>query len=244
MNELYVQSYDYSGEGVVLFIDKSLDWTSFDVVKKVRALFDVRKVGHAGTLDPQATGLMIVCTGRKTKSIEQFVGLEKEYTGSCEIGVRTPSFDMETAVIELKDSTSVTEQQIEDVAKSFLGKQLQIPPMYSAIKYGGKPLYQYARSGKTVDRTEREIDVIKFEILKIHAPYVDFCIVCSKGTYIRSLVDEMGIRLGCGAALTALRRTRIGEYTVAKAKTIEQLIEWRNAHFKQEQREHEAVSIR
>jgi tRNA pseudouridine55 synthase len=243
MSESYVQSYDYSGEGVVLFIDKSLDWTSFDVVKKVRALFDVRKVGHAGTLDPQATGLMIVCTEKKTKSIEQFVGLEKEYTGSCEMGVRTPSFDMETAVSELKDSSTVTEQQIEDVAKSFLGKQLQLPPMYSAVKYGGKPLYQYARSGKTVERTEREIDVKKFEILKVHAPYVDFCIVCSKGTYIRSLVDEMGIRLGCGAALTALRRTRIGEYTVAKAKTIEQLIDWRNTHFKQEQREHEAGSI-
>ena len=243
MSESYVQSYDYSGEGVVLFIDKSLAWTSFDVVKKVRVLFDVRKVGHAGTLDPQATGLMIVCTGNKTKSIEQFVRLEKEYTGSCEMGVRTPSFDMETAVSELKDSSTVTEQQIEDVAKSFLGKQLQLPPMYSAVKYGGKPLYQYARSGKTVERTEREIDVIKFEILKVHAPYVDFCIVCSKGTYVRSLVDEMGSRLGCGAALTALRRTRIGEYTVAKAKTIEQLIEWRNTHFKQEQREHEAVSI-
>jgi tRNA pseudouridine 55 synthase len=243
MSESYVQSYDYSGEGVVLFIDKSLAWTSFDVVKKVRALFDVRKVGHAGTLDPQATGLMIVCTGNKTKSIEQFVRLEKEYTGSCEMGVRTPSFDMETAVSELKDSSSVTEQQIEDVAKSFFGKQLQMPPMYSAVKYGGKPLYQYARSGKTVERTEREIDVMKFEILKVHAPYVDFCIVCSKGTYIRSLVDEMGIRLGCGAALTVLRRTRIGEYTVAKAKTIEQLIEWRNTHFKQEQREHEACSI-
>jgi tRNA pseudouridine55 synthase len=243
MSESYAQSHDYSGDGVVLFIDKSLDWTSFDVVKKVRALFDVRKVGHAGTLDPQATGLMIVCTGKKTKSIEQFVGLEKEYTGSCEMGVRTPSFDMETAVSESKDSSTVTEQQIEDVAKSFFGKQLQLPPMYSAVKYGGKPLYQYARSGKTVERTEREIDVMKFEILKVHVPYVDFCIVCSKGTYIRSLVDEMGIRLGCGAALTALRRTRIGEYTVAKAKTIEQLIEWRNTHFKQEQREHEAVSI-
>jgi tRNA pseudouridine55 synthase len=243
MSESYVQSYDYSGEGVVLFIDKSLDWTSFDVVKKVRALFDVRKVGHAGTLDPQATGLMIVGTGKKTKSIEQFVRLEKEYPGSCKMGMRTPSFDMETAVSELKDSTSVTEHQIEDVAKSFLGKQLQLPPMYSAVKYGGKPLYQYARSGKTVERTEREIDVLKFEILKVHAPYVDFCVVCSKGTYIRSLVDEMGIRLGCGAVLTALRRMRIGEYNVTKAKTIEQLIEWRNAHFKQEQREHEADSI-
>jgi tRNA pseudouridine55 synthase len=242
MSESYVQNYDYSGDGVVLFIDKSFAWTSFDVVKKVRALFDVRKVGHAGTLDPQATGLMIVCTGRKTKSIEQFVGLEKEYTGSCEMGVRTPSFDMETAVSESKDSSAVTEQQIEDTAKSFFGKQLQLPPMFSAVKYGGKPLYKYARTGKTVERTEREIDVKKFEILKVHAPYIDFCIVCSKGTYIRSLVDEMGIRLGCGAAMTALRRTRIGEYTVAKAKTIDQLIEWRNTHFAQEQIEYEAGS--
>ncbi len=242
MSEPYVQSYDYSGEGVVLFIDKSLHWTSFDVVKKVRALFDVRKVGHAGTLDPQATGLMIVCTGKKTKNIEQFVGLEKEYIGICEMGVKTPSFDMETAVSEFKDSTAITEQQIENVAKSFFGKQLQMPPMYSAVKYGGKPLYQYARSGRTVERTERVIEIAKFEILKVHAPYVDFCIVCSKGTYIRSLVDELGIRLGCGAALTALRRTRIGEYTLAKAKTIEQLIEWRNTHFKQEQRAHEACS--
>jgi tRNA pseudouridine55 synthase len=243
MSESHEQSSEYSGEGVVLFIDKSLDWTSFDVVKKVRALFDVRKVGHAGTLDPQATGLLIVCTGKKTKSIEQFVGLEKEYTGSFEMGVRTPSFDMETAVSEVKDSSAITEQQIEDSAKSFFGKQLQLPPMYSAAKYGGKPLYKYARSGKMVERTEREIDVVKFEILNVHAPYVDFCIVCSKGTYIRSLVDEMGIRLGCGAVMTALRRTRIGDYSVGKAKTIEQLIEWRNTHFKHEQKEYEACSI-
>jgi len=243
MTESYVQSQDYAGEGAIFFVDKSLDWTSFDVVKKVRALFNVRKVGHAGTLDPQATGLMIVCTGRKTKNIEQFVGLEKEYIGSCEIGVRTPSFDTETEVSEQKDSSMVTEEQIEDVAKSFLGKQLQLPPMYSAVKYGGKPLYQYARSGKTVERTEREIDVIKFEILKVHSPYVDFCIVCSKGTYIRSLVDEMGIRLGCGATVTALRRTRIGEYTVAEAKTIEQLVEWQNTCIKQDRREYEDSSF-
>ncbi len=243
MSESFVQKYDYSGEGEILFIDKSFAWTSFDVVKKVRALFDVRKVGHAGTLDPQATGLMIVCTGKKTKSIEQFVGLEKEYTGSCEMGVRTPSFDMETAVSESKDSSAVTEQQIEEAAKSFFGKQLQLPPMYSAVKYGGKPLYKYARSGKTVERTEREIDVKKFEILNVRAPYIDFCIVCSKGTYIRSLVDEMGIRLGCGAAMTALRRTRIGEYTVAKAKTMDQLIEWRNTQFAQERIEHAVGSI-
>jgi tRNA pseudouridine55 synthase len=243
MNELLVHNNDFSGEGVVLFIDKSLDWTSFDVVKKVRVLFDVRKVGHAGTLDPQATGLMIVCTGNKTKSIEQFVGLEKEYTGSCELGVRTPSFDMETEVSEIKDSSEVTKQQIELVAKSLLGRQLQLPPMYSAVKYGGKPLYQYARSGKTVERIEREIDVTKFEILKVNAPYIEFCITCSKGTYIRSLVDEMGIRLGCGATLTALRRIRIGEFTIGKAKTIEQLIQWRNTYIIPELSEHEAGSI-
>jgi tRNA pseudouridine55 synthase len=243
MSEVQFQGYDYAGEGEVIFIDKSLDWTSFDVVKKIRSLFNVRKVGHAGTLDPQATGLLIVCTGKKTKSIDQFVGLEKEYTGSCEMGVRTPSFDMETAVSEVKDSSTITEQQIELVAKSLFGKQLQMPPMYSALKYGGKPLYQYARSGKTVERTEREIDVTKFEILDVHAPYIDFCIVCSKGTYIRSLVDEMGIRLGCGATMTALRRTRIGEFTVANAKTIDQLSEWRNIRFRQEQRDHEAGSI-
>jgi len=243
MNELYVHNNDFSGEGVVLFIDKSLDWTSFDVVKKVRVLFDVLKVGHAGTLDPQATGLMLVCTGNKTTSIEQFVGLEKEYTGSCELGVRTPSFDMETAASEIKDSSEVTQQQIEFAAKSLLGRQLQLPPMYSALKYGGKPLYQYARSGKTVQRIEREIDVSKFEILKVHAPYIEFCITCSKGTYIRSLVDEMGVRLGCGATLTALRRIRIGEFTIGKAKTIEQLIQWRNTYVIPELSEHEAGSI-
>jgi tRNA pseudouridine55 synthase len=243
MSEPYVQSYDYSGEGETLFIDKSLDWTSFDVVKKVRSLFNVRKVGHAGTLDPRATGLMIVCTGKKTKSIEQFVGLEKEYVGSCELGVRTPSFDTETAVSESKDSSAVTERQIEDAAKSFLGKQLQLPPMYSALKYGGKPLYLFARSGRTVERTEREIDIIKFEIRDVHVPAVNFCIVCSKGTYIRSLIDEFGIRLGCGATLTALRRTRIGDHTITKAKTIEQLMEWRDTYFKQNQSEYEIGSV-
>jgi len=243
MSESNIQSYDYSGEGLVLFIDKSLFWTSFDIVRKVRSIFNVRKVGHAGTLDPHATGLMIVCTGKKTKSIEQFVQLEKEYAGSCKIGIRTPSFDMETEASELKDISAVNEKQIDDIAKSLFGKQLQLPPMYSAVKYGGKPLYQYARSGKTVERTEREIDVIKFDILKFHAPYIDFCVVCSKGTYIRSLIDEMGVRLGCGATLTALRRTRIGEYNVEGSKTIEQLIEWRNKNLSQEHREHEAVSV-
>ena len=228
--EKAVQS-NFSIEGEILFLDKPLNWTSFDVVKKVRVLFDVRKVGHAGTLDPNATGLLIVCTGKKTKSIEQFVGLEKEYTGTCKIGERTPSFDTETAAHEWKDSSAVTEQQIQEAAHNSIGKQLQLPPMYSAVKYGGKPLYKYARVGRTVERVEREVIISCFDIIRIHDQYIDFCIVCSKGTYIRSLIDEFGLRLGCGATLTALRRTRIGDHSVAKALTVEQLIEWRNSLF-------------
>jgi tRNA pseudouridine55 synthase len=229
MSEENLSYRDFSIEGEVLFIDKPLNWTSFDVVKKVRVLFDIRKVGHAGTLDPNATGLLIVCTGKKTKSIEQFVGLEKEYTGTCEIGVRTPSFDTETAAHEWRDTSTVTEQQVRDVAQSFVGKRLQLPPMYSAVKYGGKPLYKYARAGRTVERMEREINVFCFKILQVRNQFVDFLIVCSKGTYIRSLIDELGMCLECGATLTALRRTRIGDHRVAQAMTIEQLMDWRNS---------------
>ena len=242
MNEENLFCHDFSIEGEVLFLDKPLNWTSFDVVKKVRVLFDVRKVGHAGTLDPNATGLMIVCTGKKTKSIEQFVGLEKEYTGTCKIGERTPSFDTETAAHEWRDSSAVTEQQIKETAQSYIGKQLQLPPMYSAVKFGGKPLYKYARVGRTVERVEREINVSCFEIISISKQYIDFCIICSKGTYIRSLIDEFGLRLGCGATLTALRRTRIGDYRVAKAMTIDQLIDWRNSISIKNQSYHEISS--
>jgi tRNA pseudouridine55 synthase len=231
MNEENSSQQNDSIEGQVLFLDKPLNWTSFDVVKKVRVLFDIRKVGHAGTLDPNATGLLIVCTGKKTKSIEQFVGLEKEYTGTCKIGERTPSFDTETAAHEWKDSSAVTEQQIKETARTYIGTQLQLPPMYSAVKYGGKPLYKYARVGRTVERVEREIHVSCFDIVDIRDQFIDFCIICSKGTYIRSLIDEFGSRLGCGATLTALRRTRIGDHSVAEAMTIEQLIEWRSPFF-------------
>jgi tRNA pseudouridine55 synthase len=229
MTEAKSVSHDFSLEGKVLLLDKPLHWTSFDVVKKVRVLFNVRKVGHAGTLDPHATGLLIVCTGRKTKSIEQFVGLEKEYTGTCKMGERSPSFDTETETHEWRDSSSVTEKQIRETAEGFIGRQFQLPPMYSAVKYGGKPLYKYARAGKTVDRVEREITISGFEIRGVRDQCVDFCIVCSKGTYIRSLIEEFGLRLGCGATLTALRRTRIGDHLVSDAMTIDQLIDWRNS---------------
>jgi len=227
MNDGNATVYDFRGEGEIMFIDKPLDWTSFDVVKKMRSLFNVRKVGHAGTLDLKATGLLIVCTGKKTKHIDQFVGMEKEYTGVCELGVRTPSFDSETSAHELKDSSDITEQKIWDVAQSLLGKQMQMPPMYSAVKYGGKPLYRYARAGKTVDRVEREIDVVEFSILGMRHPFVEYSIVCTKGTYVRSLIDEFGLRLGCGATVTELRRTRIGTYHVSNAMTMEKLMKWR-----------------
>ncbi len=145
--------------------------------------------------------------------------------------IRTPSFDTETDIHEWRDSSAITEQKIKETAQSYIGKQLQLPPMYSAVKYGGKPLYKYARAGKEVERVQREINILGFEIVNIHDLGVDFRIVCSKGTYIRSLIDEFGLRLGCGATLTALRRTRIGDYRVAEAMTIEQLINLRNSIF-------------
>jgi tRNA pseudouridine55 synthase len=207
----------------MLLIDKPLDWTSFDVVKKVRFTFQTRKVGHAGTLDPKATGLLIVCTGKRTKEIDQFVGLEKEYTGTLELGIRTPSFDSETEVSERGDSSAITDEAIFAAVAQMIGTQLQMPPMYSALKYGGRPLYRYARAGKTVVREPREILVSAFAIEAIRRPYVDFRVVCSKGTYVRTLVDDIGQKLGCGASLSALRRTRIGQFHVDDATTIEQL---------------------
>lgn len=210
-------------EGQVLLIDKPLNWTSFDVVRRVRFALSVEKVGHAGTLDPKATGLLIVCTGRKTKSFDQYAGLEKEYTGTFRLGIQTPSFDLETAVTDNKDSAGVSLEHLMEAARQFVGKQLQVPPMYSAVKHKGKPLYAIARKGKTVERQPKEIEITEFEILSFTPPEVGFRVVCSKGTYIRSLVHDVGTRLGCGAVLTALRRTRIGPYSVHDAITIEQL---------------------
>ena len=224
MNELHFKdTTSLKQEGSVLFIDKPLDWTSFDVVKKVRSATHERKVGHAGTLDPKATGLLIVCVGRMTKSIDRFVGLEKEYCGSFELGLRTPSFDSETEVSERHDWSGITADRIAALAKEFTGAQLQVPPMYSALKYGGKPLYEFARAGKVVERAEREIIITEFSVDALQLPFVDFRVVCSKGTYIRSLVDEFGQRLGCGAVLRSLRRTRIGQYNVRDAWTIEKM---------------------
>jgi tRNA pseudouridine55 synthase len=207
----------------VVLIDKPRGWTSFDAVNKLRRMFRLPKAGHAGTLDPQATGLLIVCTGRKTREVDAYVGLEKEYVGTMELGVRTPSYDSETDVVETRPLSDLTMPLIEETAAALTGLQEQEPPMYSAVKYGGKPLYAYARRGRTVERQSRTVEVKEFEIVCVKLPLVEFRVVCSKGTYIRSLVNDFGLRLGCGATLRELRRTRIGSITVAQAHSFEQL---------------------
>jgi tRNA pseudouridine55 synthase len=210
-------------EGEILFIDKPAKWTSFDVVSRVRGTFRVKKVGHAGTLDPNATGLLIICTGKKTKIIDEFSGLDKEYVATMELGARTASFDGETEVIEQKDVAHLTDEAIRAALAGFLGTQQQVAPMYSAVKHLGKPLYKYARKGREVERRPREVTVSELEVVSIALPLVTFRIVCSKGTYIRSIADECGMRLGCGAYLKELRRTRIGEHHVRDAIGVEQL---------------------
>ena len=210
-------------EGAVLLIDKPLDWTSFDVVHRVRQELRIKKVGHSGTLDPRASGLLILCTGKKTKQIETFAADDKEYVASMELGSVSDSFDSETPVTVSGDASGITAEMIGGVLVSMMGRQLQVPPMYSALKYGGQPLYKYARKGKTVVREPREIVIRECELLGFIPPLATFRMVCSKGTYVRSFVDECGQKLGCGAYLKELRRTRVGAFRVEQALTVEEL---------------------
>lgn len=208
-------------EGRVLLINKPLQWTSFDVVNKLRNKLKTKKIGHAGTLDPLATGLLIICVGKKTKQIESFMGLEKEYTGTFVLGQTTPSYDLETEVSEPKDISGVTEDAINKVIQSLTGKIQQLPPLHSAIKIGGKRAYKFARKGKEVELKHREVEVKQFEVTGIQLPQLHFRIVCSKGTYIRSLARDLGEGLGVGAYLSQLCRTRIGEHKLENALTID-----------------------
>jgi tRNA pseudouridine55 synthase len=215
--------------GEVLLVNKPKGWTSFDVVKRLRSIFRIRKIGHAGTLDPMASGLMIIVTGRKTKEIERLKGLEKEYEGVMEIGARTKSYDTETAVCERKSLEGVTEDKVVRLFKEFVGEIEQVPPMYSAVKVQGKRLYKYARRGKAVDAPPRKVSISVFEPTKILLskeddcpPEVSFRLVCSKGTYVRSLVEDFGQRLGCGAYLKSLVRKSVGEFRLSQALSIEQ----------------------
>ncbi|EOZ95582.1 tRNA pseudouridine synthase B [Indibacter alkaliphilus LW1] len=211
--------------GEVFLINKPLEWTSFDVVKKVRNALRIKKVGHAGTLDPLATGLLIVCAGRKTKSIESYMGQEKEYTGVFVIGKTTESFDLEHPVIEVADASAITLDQVKAAAAELTGDILQIPPMHSAIKVDGKRVYEAARKGHEVKMDPRPVSVSTFEITKFENPEVHFRIICSKGTYIRSLARDLGDILGVGAYMSALCRTRIGEHSLEQAEELDLLIQ-------------------
>lgn len=222
--------------GELLLINKPYGWSSFQAVNKLKhglkqhpsLLLDKKlvhlKIGHAGTLDPLATGLLIICTGKKTKEISSFQDLNKEYTGTFFIGATTPCYDKEKEVNETFETSHITEQLILETAKSFFGKQEQVPPMFSAIKVNGKRVYELAREGKEIELKARPIDVLEFEITKCHLPYVDFRISCTKGTYIRSIARDFGLALNSGAYLDALCRTKIGGFDLKNAFSPEEYL--------------------
>ena len=218
-------------EGHTLLINKPLRWTSFDVVKKIRntlrTVLKVKKikVGHAGTLDPLADGLLIVCTGKFTKLINEFQAQEKEYTAEFTLGATTPSFDLETEINQTFDYKHITEDMLHAAAQSLTGNILQTPPIYSAIKQDGKRLYELARKGESVKVKEREVQVFAFKVEKIELPKVSVRIVCSKGTYIRSLAQSFGEKVNSGAHLSQLTRIRIGSFELSQAIDIQEFID-------------------
>jgi len=216
-------------DGEILLIDKPLGWTSFDVVNKIRSTIKQTlnikkiKVGHAGTLDPLATGLLIICTGKFTKKIDTFQGLDKIYIGSMFVGATTPSFDKETEVNKTFDTSTISKQQLTETAISFTGKIEQTPPIYSAVKVDGKRAFEYARKDDEVKLKSRQVTIHQFDLLNLDLPEIDFLVNCSKGTYIRSLVNDFGYKLNNGAYMSSLRRTAIGEYSVNDAYTVDEI---------------------
>ncbi len=213
---------DYT-DGEILLIDKEKGKSSFNIVYRVRKIVNIKKIGHAGTLDPAATGLLIVCIGRQqTKNIYKYQDLEKTYSGTIELGKTTPSMDGETECSEEKNYSFVTEELIEETRKNFIGESKQIPPMYSALKQNGKRLYKLARKGIEVKREPRDIIIYDFKITRIELPEIDFEIKCSKGTYIRVIANDFGEKLNCGGYLKLLRREAIGEYNVKDALTVDE----------------------
>jgi tRNA pseudouridine55 synthase len=226
----FKKSYDFIN-GEVLFFDKYLDWTSFDLVNRVRNTLCKKtgikklKVGHAGTLDPLATGLMILCTGKKTKQIESFQSEEKEYIATLKLGATTPSFDMETEEDSQNDCSFVSEDLFKTAAKKFEGEIDQVPPIFSAVKVKGKRAFNYVRNGESLKLQPRKIVISEIELISFQLPIVKIKVVCSKGTYIRSLARDIGAELNCGAYLTGLQRTRIGEYKVKDAMTVDYFME-------------------
>lgn len=217
-------SLDFSS-GEIILIDKPLGWTSFKVVNKIRKTIGIKKVGHSGTLDPMATGLLIICTGKKTKELSNYLGLDKTYTGTITLGKTSPSMDKETEITETGIDENINEESIKNAAKEFVGEVEQTPPMYSAIKVKGKRLYKLARNGVEVERPVRKVRINSFLIKNIKIPDVEFEVNCSKGTYIRVLANDLGKKLGCGGILSELRRTAIGEFGIEKALKVEDFIE-------------------
>ena len=213
-------------EGELLLINKPYRWTSFDVVGKIRNAFKPLKlkVGHAGTLDPLATGLLILCTGKLTKKIDEYQAQEKEYTGTMILGATTPSYDLETEVDQTFDISDLTSEKVSGTCQQFIGDLDQYPPAHSAVKVSGERLYEKARRGETVDLKTRKVTIKTFELTRIELPEIDFRVVCSKGTYIRSLVYDFGKALNNGAYLSSLRRTRNGGFHVNDAFEVMELV--------------------
>lgn len=216
-------------QGKILLIDKPLTWSSFQAVNKIKYALKRKynlpksfKIGHAGTLDPLATGLLIICTGKFTKRIPELQGMVKEYTGTFHIGATTPSYDLETEIDQTFPTQHITEELIKETTQQFIGEIDQKPPVFSAIKKDGKRLYEHARKGEEVEIAARKVTIHEFEITRIAFPEIDFRVVCSKGTYIRSLAYDFGLALESGAHLSALRRTKIGEFSVENAVKVEE----------------------
>ena len=209
-------------EGKVILIDKPLHWTSFDVIKKIRNIIKIKKVGHAGTLDPLATGLLIICTGKFTRKINEYMSQEKEYTGTITLGAVTPTFDLESEPQHHKDFKDVTLDLVHQKVDQFIGVIQQMPPIHSAIKQQGKPVYLAARKGIEVIMLPRTITIKEFEIIQVDMPSIEFRVVCTTGTYIRSLANDVGEALGCGGYLSSLCRTRIGEFTLSDSMSMEE----------------------
>lgn len=216
--------------GATLLVNKPKGWTSFDVVNKIRYHLKKKlgvkniKVGHAGTLDPMATGLLIICTGKATKNLADFQGLDKEYTGTIHLGATTPSYDAETEPDSVFPTKHITSQLLEQAKQQFLGDIQQIPPMYSAIKVGGQPLYKKARKGETLEMQARPVYIFAFDFTRIELPEVDFRVHCSKGTYIRSLAYDLGKAVDSGGYLSALCRTRVGDFKLEDAWEVEEWV--------------------
>ena len=230
---------NFFDEGQVLLFNKPKDWTSFDVVKKIRNLTQAKRVGHAGTLDPLATGLLIVCTGSKTKEIQFIQAAEKEYTGTFFLGATTPSYDLETEVENIIDIRHIDEAQIKAATEKFIGTVLQTPPLHSAVKVNGQRAYKMARRGEEYVLDAKEISIREFEITNIQLPLVEFRVTCSKGTYIRSLANDFGKALNAGAYLQSLCRTKIGDFLLRDALEIN---DFANSTLIQEQKNLKKIS--